>query len=136
VHLPPVFPTVPGRVSKDGRANRPNLRKMAVLGVDGRGLQSLVRWVLRVVICRARPLAVGHSRYLQGLAVICRARPSSVGPCRARLSCTGGKPMSVSVLRHLKHLPSPQSVQGNHQDGCHNCRPSRASIPVRSPSRP
>jgi len=55
---------------------------------------------------------------------------------QARLSSIGGKPISVSVLLHLRHLPSPQSVQGNHQDGRHNLRPSRASIPVRGPSRP
>jgi len=54
----------PGRVSKDGRAKRPNLSKTAVLGVDGQALQSLVRWVLPVVICRARPSSVGPGRHL------------------------------------------------------------------------
>jgi len=47
-----VVPGVLDRVSKDGRAKRPNLDKTAILGVDGRALQSLVR-VLPVVICRA-----------------------------------------------------------------------------------
>jgi len=59
-----VFPTVPGRVSKDGRAKRPNFIKTAVLGVDGRALPSLVRWLLPVVICRARLSTVGPCRQL------------------------------------------------------------------------
>ncbi|KAG0136176.1 hypothetical protein HOY82DRAFT_599336 [Tuber indicum] len=36
----PVFPTVPGEVGKDGRARRPSFTKTAVLGGDGRALQS------------------------------------------------------------------------------------------------
>ena len=63
----PVFPTVPGvpgRVSKDGRAKRPNFFKTAVLGVDGRALPSLVRWLLPVVICRAWLSTVGPCRQL------------------------------------------------------------------------
>ena len=56
--------SVPGRVSKDARAKRPNLGKTAVLGVDGRALQSLVKWVLPVVICRARPSSAGPGRHL------------------------------------------------------------------------
>ncbi|RPA91773.1 hypothetical protein L873DRAFT_1818788 [Choiromyces venosus 120613-1] len=35
-----MFPTVPGRVDKDGRARRPSFIKTAVLGVDARALQS------------------------------------------------------------------------------------------------
>ena len=56
--------SVPGRVSKDARAKRPNLSKTAVLGVGGRALQSLVKWVLPVVICRARPSSAGPGRHL------------------------------------------------------------------------
>ena len=56
--------SVPGRVSKDTRAKRPNLSKTAVLGVDGRALQSLVKWVLPVVICGARPSSAGPGRHL------------------------------------------------------------------------
>ena len=59
-----VVPGVPGRVSQDGRAKRLNLSKTAVLGVDGRALQSLVRWVLPVVICRARSSTVGPGSQL------------------------------------------------------------------------
>jgi len=59
-----LVPGVPGRVSQDGRAKRPNLNKTAVLGVDGRALQSLVRWALPVVICKARPSTVGPGRQL------------------------------------------------------------------------
>ena len=35
-----IVPGIPGRVDKDGRAWRPSLINMAVLGVDGRALQS------------------------------------------------------------------------------------------------
>ena len=56
----------------DARAKRPNLSKTAVLVVDGRALQSLVRRVLPVVLCRARPSSMGP----------CRARQSSIGPTR------------------------------------------------------
>ena len=55
--------SVPGRVSKDARAKRLNLSKTAVLGVDGRALQSLVKWVLPVVICRARQSSTGPGRH-------------------------------------------------------------------------
>ena len=58
-----VFKSVPGRVSKDARAKRPNLSKTAVQGVDSRALQSLVKWVLPVFICRARPSSSGPGRH-------------------------------------------------------------------------
>ena len=51
----PIGPSVPGRVGKDARAKRQSIRKTAVLVVDGRALQSLVRRVLPVVLCRAWP---------------------------------------------------------------------------------
>ena len=65
----PIVPSIPGRVGKDARAKRPSLRKTAVLVVDCRALQSLVRRVLPVVLCRARPSPLGP----------CGARPSSIG---------------------------------------------------------
>ena len=62
--------SVPSRVSKDARAKRPNLSKTAVLGVDGRALQSLVKWVLPVVICRARPSSAGPGRHQHFASII------------------------------------------------------------------
>ena len=76
----PIVPSVPGRVGKDARAKRPSLRKTAVLVVDCRALQSLVRRVLPVVLCRAlqgpavlyrpHPLSVEESRYQYGTYII------------------------------------------------------------------
>ena len=73
----------------DARAKRPNLRKTAVLVVDGRALQSLVRRVLPVVLCRARPSPIGPCRARPSSVGPCRARPTSMGPCRARQSTIG-----------------------------------------------
>ena len=66
-----VVHSVPGRVSKDARAKRPNFTKLAVLGVDGRALASSAKWDLPAVIYRA----------LQGPAVMNKARPLSAGLC-------------------------------------------------------
>ena len=68
----PIVQSVLGRVGKDARVKRPNLSKTAVLVVDGRALQSFIRGVLPVVLCRA----------LQGPAVLYRPHPLSVEESR------------------------------------------------------
>lgn len=80
-------PSVPGRVSKDAWEKRPILSRTAVLGLDRRGLQSLVlqpfvKRVLPAVIRRAPPGPAITYMGLQGLAVICRTQPLSLGLCK------------------------------------------------------
>jgi len=62
-----IAPSVPGRVSKDAWEKRPILSKSAVLGVDRRGLQSLV---LKSLVKRVLPTVIrspaGPGRHLYG----------------------------------------------------------------------
>ena len=88
----PIVQSVLGRVGKDARVKRPNLSKTAVLVVDGRALQSFIRGVLPVVLCRAlQGPAVIHGALqgptvihgaLQGPAVLYRPHPLSVEESR------------------------------------------------------